>query len=216
MEPPSETSCSGCRPGASDLRRVKAKVAGAPLPPVPLLTVRLPGSRSKDRSPRIRASPPRTTSRARPERALPPPRRGEAGPGSTCHRACRTERTVRRTKPGPRRQRPWSLDSTRNHREGGREARAKCSDEHRLTVLEEELPRSDGYPWEKNEIAGLRGMSGRFSKRLHKLLRSESANPPESKSDLLPALSRMIKTRDEVPEQLQNVYDDLVRIAGAR
>ena len=90
------------------------------------------------------------------------------------------------------------------------------SDEQWLAVVQKEWPRSDGYPWEKDEIAGLRGMSGRFSKRLHKLLRSESANPPESKSDLLPALSRMIKTRDEVPEQLQHVFDDLVKIAGAR
>jgi hypothetical protein len=59
-------------------------------------------------------------------------------------------------------------------------------------------------------------MSGIFSKRLHKLLRSQSANPPESKSELLPALSLMIKTRDEVPEQLRKVFDDPVKIAGAR
>ena len=90
------------------------------------------------------------------------------------------------------------------------------SDEQWLTLVQAEWPRSDGWPWEIDQIAALRKMSGRFSKRLHDLLRSESANSPESKSDLLPALSRRIKTRDEVPEQLRTVFDDLVKIAGAR
>lgn len=90
------------------------------------------------------------------------------------------------------------------------------SDEQWCSVVQAEWPRRDGWPWEVAEIAALRQMSGKFSKRLHKLLRSESANPPESKSELLPALSRIIKTRDEVPKQLQNVFDDLVEIAGAR
>ena len=90
------------------------------------------------------------------------------------------------------------------------------SDEQWLKVIQAEWPRSDGWPWETDHIAGLRKMSGKFSKRLHKLLKSESANPPESKSELLPALSRAIRTRDEVPEQLRKVFDDLVKIAGTR
>jgi hypothetical protein len=90
------------------------------------------------------------------------------------------------------------------------------TDEQWLKVAEAEWPTSDGYPWEINQIADLRKMSGKFSKRLHKLLKSGSTAPPESKSELLPALSRTIKTRDEVPEQLRNVFDDLVNIAGLR
>jgi putative ATP-dependent endonuclease of OLD family len=90
------------------------------------------------------------------------------------------------------------------------------SDEQWLSVVQAQWPRSDGWPWEVAQIAALRKMSGKFSKRLHKLLRSESANPPESKSQLLPALSRTIQTRNEVPEQLRNVFDDLVKIASVR
>lgn len=90
------------------------------------------------------------------------------------------------------------------------------SDQQWLKVVQAEWPRSDGWPWEIGEIAELRNMSGKFSKRLHDLLRSEADNPPESKTELLPALSRAIKTRDEVPEQLREVFDDLVRIAGLR
>lgn len=90
------------------------------------------------------------------------------------------------------------------------------SDEQWLIVVQAQWPRGDGFSWEASQITALRKKSGRFSKRLHDLLRSESAHPPESKSELLPALSHTLKNRDEVPEQLRNIFDDLVEIAGAR
>lgn len=90
------------------------------------------------------------------------------------------------------------------------------SDEQWMSVVQKEWPRADGWNWEIAQIEDLRKKSGKFSKRLHDLLKSESSDPPESKSELLPALSRIIGNRDEVPEQLRGVFDDLVEIAGAR
>lgn len=90
------------------------------------------------------------------------------------------------------------------------------SDEQWLSVVQAKWPRSDGFSWEVSQIAALRKKSGKFSKRLHDLLRTEGAHAPESKSELLPALSHTIMNREEVPEQLRKVFDDLVEIAGAR
>jgi hypothetical protein len=51
-----------------------------------------------------------------------------------------------------------------------------------------------------------------FSAKLHEVIISNSSSAPPSKAAVLPLLAGNLKEKGEVPEPLQKVYDDLIRV----
>jgi hypothetical protein len=55
-----------------------------------------------------------------------------------------------------------------------------------------------------------------FSAKLHEVITSNSSSAPPSKAAVLPLLAGNLKEKGEVPEPLQKVYDDLIRVTSLR
>jgi putative ATP-dependent endonuclease of OLD family len=82
-------------------------------------------------------------------------------------------------------------------------------------VANDQWPRSNGLAWTSSDVGSLR-QAGKFSSRLHDAIAVGSSDPPTGKSALLPALAGSLVARDEVPQDLLTVFDQLLKVTSAR
>lgn len=81
-------------------------------------------------------------------------------------------------------------------------------------VANEAWPRQDGDPWLPGHFADLRHGEGSFGSRLEDLVRPASTQAPQGKPGYLLAVAERVETRDDVPNELCDVFDDLVAVAS--
>lgn len=89
------------------------------------------------------------------------------------------------------------------------------TDDQWTAVANKVWPRDDGNQWTPSHFAPLR-KSGKFSTGLHELIKVRSSAAPPSKAALLPALAGMLEAKDEIPGELVEVFEDLIRVTSAR
>ncbi len=88
------------------------------------------------------------------------------------------------------------------------------SDETWSSLANEAWPRQDGDPWLPDHFAALRQGEGSFGSRLEDLVRPASTHAPQGKPGYLLAVAERVETRDDVPNELCDVFDDLVAVAS--
>ena len=81
-------------------------------------------------------------------------------------------------------------------------------------VANEEWPLGTGEPWLPNHFLDLRQTGGSFGSQIEGLVRPVSTHAPQGKPGYLLAVAQRVVTRDQVPEELCLVFDDLLRVAG--
>lgn len=86
------------------------------------------------------------------------------------------------------------------------------SDEQWATTANEAWPRDDGQPWMPGDFAVLRKEKS-FSKSLTETVRNASSLAPPGKPGYVLALARRVKSADEIPSQLREVFSKLMTMA---
>ena len=89
------------------------------------------------------------------------------------------------------------------------------SDEMWASVANKEWPRDNGTPWLADDFSGLRHTEKSFGSQLEALVRPESSRAPNGKPGYLLAISENVETRDQVPDQLCDIFHDLLQVANA-
>lgn len=85
-------------------------------------------------------------------------------------------------------------------------------DDHQwAAVANQAWPRVDGHPWTSDHFAALRN-DGKFSTPLLEMARIGSDTGPASKTECLITLASHLDTADAVPDQLRNVFDELIAV----
>lgn len=86
------------------------------------------------------------------------------------------------------------------------------SDTQWVDLANEEWPRGDGELWEASHFAALR--KKKFSANLLSTLRETSPNGPSGKPDVMIAMALRLKTPQDVPQQLRDVFEELIKRAS--
>lgn len=87
-------------------------------------------------------------------------------------------------------------------------------DDHQwAAVANHAWPRVDGHPWTSDHFTALRN-DDKFSNQLLEMTRTSSETGPASKAECLVALASHLDAADAVPDQLRNVFDELVAVAA--
>lgn len=88
------------------------------------------------------------------------------------------------------------------------------SDQQWANVANADWPRSQGATWTPADIAALRS-GGKFSRALLNLFREGSDVGPNSKPQMVTALALTLKSSEEVPRALRDIFARLLRRAAA-
>jgi energy-coupling factor transporter ATP-binding protein EcfA2 len=99
------------------------------------------------------------------------------------------------------------------HYVGAVELEDLFSDEQWIAAANQNWPRDDGREWVVADMAPVR-MGSKFSAALMNILRGGSALAPRDKPGYLVALAQGLDSRDEVPSQLCDVFEELVSLAA--
>ncbi|WP_073772511.1 ATP-dependent nuclease [Streptomyces sp. MJM1172] len=74
-------------------------------------------------------------------------------------------------------------------------------------------PRGDELQWKPEDVEALR-TEGKFSKKLHTLVRDHSSDAPRSKEEMVVALTRRLRGPSDIPPSLIGVFDTAMKIAS--
>ncbi|WP_407838749.1 ATP-dependent endonuclease [Streptomyces sp. DSM 116496] len=74
-------------------------------------------------------------------------------------------------------------------------------------------PRSDELQWTPEDVEALRS-EGKFSKKLHTLVRDHCADAPRSKEEMVVALTRQLRGPSDIPASLTKAFETAMKIAS--
>ncbi|HEY5814775.1 MAG TPA: TOPRIM nucleotidyl transferase/hydrolase domain-containing protein [Solirubrobacterales bacterium] len=99
------------------------------------------------------------------------------------------------------------------HYVGEREVEDLFSLEQWVEAANVHWPRDDGEQWCVENLAAIR-LASKFSGALYNLIRGGSEKAPVRKQGYLVALAETLRSPEEVPEELRNVFTGLVNLAA--
>lgn len=99
------------------------------------------------------------------------------------------------------------------HYVGNKEVEDLFSDEQWIATANKHWPRDDGRDWTVEDMGPVR-LGSKFSSALANIMRGGSRKAPERKPGYLVALAGMLREPDEVPKELRDVFNELVKLAG--
>lgn len=95
---------------------------------------------------------------------------------------------------------------------GSREFEDTFGDEQWTACANREWPRTDGRPWEESDFSVHR--DGKFSSSIEKMIREDSSVEISGKPEIMSALALGLRTKDEVPEKLRDLFAVLIERAA--
>ncbi|MEZ0110736.1 putative ATP-dependent endonuclease of OLD family [Catenulispora sp. EB89] len=96
--------------------------------------------------------------------------------------------------------------------DGVDEFEALFTDDQWTTAANDLWPRTDGQPWSPRHFEAHRG--DKFSSGVQVMLQEGSESGPGGKPDMMYTLAKSLKSADEVPCQLRDVFSQARRLAG--
>jgi putative ATP-dependent endonuclease of OLD family len=106
------------------------------------------------------------------------------------------------------------IEPSQVHYLGAQELEDLFSDEQWVVAANENWPRDDGRAWEVGDLAPVHHGS-KFSSALMNIIRGGSSSAPRGKPGYLVALAGTLSKPEEVPEELRNVFGELMKLAAA-
>jgi len=94
---------------------------------------------------------------------------------------------------------------------GVKEFEDTFTDEQWAACANREWPREDGSAWEPSHFSVHR--AGKFSSSVAEMIRTESSVGVSGKPEIMTKLALGLRTKEEVPEQLRELFDELIRRA---